>query len=98
MSEVNKIEVFDRNYLNRRVVGSRPDGTEIALLFYLDATIRIHHECKQVGEHRMVCAPALRVGNGHVIENMDPVTISPSILCPDCDLHGYVRAGRWESC
>lgn len=36
------------------------------------------------------------------VESWDPLTLSPSILCvpgkAGCGLHGYIRAGRWESC
>lgn len=39
------------------------------------------------------CAPELDVA--HRTESTDPLTITPSILCLDCGLHGYVRAGRW---
>lgn len=33
-----------------------------------------------------------------VVESLDPLTLSPSILDPDCGLHGYIRGGRWEPC
>jgi Family of unknown function (DUF6527) len=28
------------------------------------------------------------------VESMDPVTLSPSVLC-DCGVHGFIRSGRW---
>lgn len=34
------------------------------------------------------------IERSHVSE--DPLTIDPSILCPDCGTHGFVRAGRWQ--
>jgi hypothetical protein len=42
------------------------------------------------------CAPALDP-TGHQIVSPDPLTVSPSILCLDCGLHGFVREGRWIS-
>jgi hypothetical protein len=101
---MSKIEVFDRRYTDHVPVGQRDDGTDLALLLYRDGTVRMLHECKTVGEDRLVCAPALRIGNGHDIHAEDigcglmSITVSPSILCPDCDLHGFVRSSSWESC
>lgn len=92
------IEAYDRDYIGNVPVGQHRDGRELALLFYGDGTVRILHECRLIGEDQLVCAPALQLTGGHRIEQLDPVTVSPSILCPDCDLHGFVRAGRWEAC
>lgn len=32
------------------------------------------------------------------VESWSPLTLSPSLLCVSCGDHGFVRAGRWESC
>ena len=29
------------------------------------------------------------------VECLDPLTLSPSILCRDCGHHGFVKAGKW---
>lgn len=29
------------------------------------------------------------------VEQWDPLTLSPSILCRRCGHHGYIREGRW---
>lgn len=29
------------------------------------------------------------------VESLEPLTLSPSILCRRCGNHGYVRAGKW---
>ena len=29
-----------------------------------------------------------------VVESLDPLTLSPSVLC-NCGVHGFIRAGRW---
>lgn len=34
-------------------------------------------------------------GSGWTVVSKDPLTISPSILCPACGTHGFIRAGKW---
>jgi len=29
------------------------------------------------------------------VESLDPLTLSPSLLCRACGDHGFIRAGRW---
>lgn len=29
------------------------------------------------------------------VESMDPLTISPSVLCRGCGWHGWIRGGQW---
>lgn len=29
------------------------------------------------------------------LESQDPLTISPSVLCVRCGLHGFIKDGRW---
>ena len=29
------------------------------------------------------------------LESVDPVTLSPSLLCVNCGDHGFVRQGKW---
>ena len=29
------------------------------------------------------------------VESLEPLTLSPSILCRTCGHHGYVRSGKW---
>ncbi len=36
--------------------------------------------------------------DGHpswIVEQRDPLTLSPSILCRTCGHHGFIREGRW---
>lgn len=35
--------------------------------------------------------------NGWTIEQREPLTVRPSILCRRCGLHGWITNGRWES-
>lgn len=30
------------------------------------------------------------------LEQLEPLTISPSALCLVCQFHGHIRGGRWE--
>jgi hypothetical protein len=32
---------------------------------------------------------------GWDVVNIDPLTLSPSLLCRVCRHHGFIRAGRW---
>ena len=52
------------------------------------------HRCDRGERGVILCAPRLRPV-AHRIESVDPLTVSPSILCPDCGTHGFVRDGRW---
>lgn len=29
------------------------------------------------------------------VQSLEPLTISPSVLCKTCGDHGYIRSGRW---
>lgn len=77
-------------------------GAGVELLHLVDGRILVRHECGRWPDDReedgvfvKVVAPAL--SGGHAVEARIPTTVSPSILCPDCGLHGYVRAGRWAA-
>jgi len=72
-------------------------GPSYRVLFYPDGSVRFEHRCDRGERGTIICAPALRIGDGHTIESLDPLTISPSILCPDCETHGFIRNGRWAS-
>lgn len=60
------------------------------------AGYRVEHTCKTVGDVTLVIAPKLTVP-GHVVLCKDPLTITPSISCPDCGLHGFVTDGTWRN-
>lgn len=32
-----------------------------------------------------------------VVEQANPLSVTPSILCYECRTHGYIRNGEWES-
>lgn len=88
--------------MERNCVGSYASaldcGGGVRAIFYADSTIGIEHRCRDIGEGDwLVCAPRLQLEGGHEIVSRDPLTVSPSILCPDCGLHGYIRSGEWQS-
>lgn len=67
-------------------------GDGIASLHYPDGSIRVAHACKSVEGVQLWLAPSLE---DHTIESREPLSVSPSILCPDCGLHGFITGGRW---
>lgn len=76
-------------------------GSGVESVHYPDGSIRIRHECTRPRDGRtLIVAPALQLAipNGHRIVTRDPLTVSPSIACGDCGLHGFIREGRWEGC
>jgi hypothetical protein len=74
-------------------------GDSYRLLFYPDGTVRFEHRCDRGDRGIIICAPAL--SEHHVLsrtirpDQKEAVTITPSILCPDCNTHGFIRESRW---
>ena len=67
-----------------------------ALLFYGDGTIRLGHRCDRGVNGLIHCAPEVVLSPGHhEIVSIEPLTISPSLHCPDCGLHGFVESDVW---
>lgn len=57
---------------------------------------RFSHVCTSPRSGRTYrVAPRLQIGHGHEVLSTDPLHIEASILCTDCNLHGWVRDGRW---
>lgn len=55
---------------------------------------RFAHRCDR-GERGVIrCAPLLQPEHTVTSAEAGP-TVSPSILCPDCGTHGFVRDGKW---
>lgn len=71
--------------------------TRHALVFYPDGRIAFRHECDHGERGLIICAPFLRIGDGHTLVSRYPLTVIPSILCPDCGTHGFVTDGNWVS-
>jgi hypothetical protein len=77
-----------------------PDGWEavvevgpVRLLRYRDGTYRVGHVCDRGDRGIIRCAPLL--GEKHTVGWSGRPSVYPSILCPDCGLHGFVRGGQW---
>ena len=79
-------------------------GPTYRLLFWSDSRVGFEHRCNRGERGTIICAPLLTtVGQpgGHQItwsmrqDGSSAPTVSPSILCPDCGTHGFIRAGRW---
>lgn len=70
-------------------------GSALRLLVFEDGAYGIEHRCKEVGDgDHLVVAPKLK----HVVTGEWPkVTVRPSVLCPDCGLHGFITDGAWRS-
>jgi hypothetical protein len=80
-------------------------GSGVRLLHYGEI-IRVEHECDRWDDEEepdgvfvKVVAPALTTEGPvvHVIHARTPTTITPSILCKGCGLHGYVTNGEWRN-
>lgn len=71
-------------------------GESYRILWYPDGSAGFEHKCKMIDdETRLICAPKLMLGQGHEVITRDPLHIEASILCPDCNTHGWIRNGRW---
>lgn len=82
-------------------------GSGLAVLVYAEplapAELGFRHTCASWPDEReadgtftKVVAP--RLTNHTVTGPEDALTIRPSILCPNCGLHGHVTDGRWVPC
>jgi hypothetical protein len=61
--------------------------------------IAIEHVCTRPRDGMTLrVAPFLTGGpSGHQLLSDDPLTVSPSVLCADCGLHGFITNGKWRS-
>lgn len=51
-----------------------------------------------IASGRLLARGQPRPDDGHaywVLESEHPLTLSPSLVCPECGEHGFVRDGRW---
>lgn len=78
-------------------VKETPVGSGFTALHYPDGSIGISHECLLPRSgHNVLYAPKLQLDNGHSVVSLEPLTISPSILCGECGAHGFIRDGVWS--
>lgn len=77
------------------------DHGQIQTLWYPDGGVGIRHQCTRERDGLTVfVAPFLQLqeGGGHTVVSENPVTVSPSIACGDCGLHGFLADGVWRDC
>lgn len=53
--------------------------------------VEVWHDCIRV---RALATLPLG-GNGWTVTQYEPLTITPSILCRACQLHGWITDGQW---
>lgn len=70
------------------------EGSQHWIVSYPGGYERFRHLCDRGDRGVIICAPTLSPGH-QVTREAGTVSISPSILCPDCGTHGFVRDGRW---
>lgn len=53
--------------------------------------VEVWHDCAR---HRALAV--LPLGDkGWTVESKEPLTVRPSILCHECQLHGWITDGQW---
>lgn len=72
------------------------DPEAFQVLAYPDGSRRFRHRCDRGVRLVIVCAPLLTAQ--HRVVDTNPLTVFPSILCTDCDTHGYITDGEWRPC
>jgi len=64
--------------------------------------IAYRHDCKNDNGEPLRAFAAVPVsdtgaGRDWKLEQREPLTISPSLLCGSCGHHGFIREGKWVS-
>ena len=71
-------------------------GPSYRIVWFADGGAGFEHRCDRGDRGTVICAPRLQLEDGgHRITSREPLTIEPSIHCPDCGTHGFIRNGRW---
>lgn len=78
-------------------------GPDLFLLQLEDGGFAFEHRCKIVDGFQLVVSP--RLDKHQVMVPLDPdleadlwhvrCSVRPSILCPDCGIHGFITDGKW---
>lgn len=53
--------------------------------------VEVWHDCTRVRAQAILPIG----GNGWTVEQREPLTVRPSILCHTCQLHGWITEGQW---
>lgn len=70
-------------------------GEGRAVLFYDDEPPRFEHICHRTRINdglTLIIAPSMSL---HTVVQRDPLTITASVACGDCNIHGWVTNGEW---
>jgi hypothetical protein len=84
---------YGETVIHEWTVGHDKLGHPYIIVFALDgaaAVWRFSHVCTTAGRTHRV---GLKIG--HDVVATDPLHIVASILCTDCNTHGWVRDGKW---
>lgn len=58
--------------------------------------IVVEHQCTRPADWPPVVAQLPNGPHGWIITNRDPLTVTPSIHCTECDAHGFITDGEWK--
>ena len=59
-------------------------------------SLEYDHVCGERGERNdSIPLDPCWPGHGWKVECIDPLTLSPSLLCRSCGFHGFIRNGNW---
>jgi hypothetical protein len=71
----------------------------LRLLFYGGNDVGFEHRCDRGARGVVWCAPSLvqpsQPGAHQVTGPRQCPTVRPSIVCPDCGIHGFITEGKW---
>lgn len=70
-------------------------------IFKLDADgahVHVSHRCTRPLGWPPVEATLPIGDDGWTTVTAEPLTVTPSIHCTECGLHGYITAGVWQPC
>jgi hypothetical protein len=71
----------------------------LRLLFYGGNDVGFEHLCDRGPRGVVFCAPSLvqpsQPGAHQVTGTRECPTVRPSIVCPDCGIHGFITEGKW---
>jgi hypothetical protein len=70
-------------------------GQGVRLLWYDNGEVRVEHKCIAGDGSEIINAPIINHDVQFDAEGY--VTVSPSVLCLGCGLHGFIEHSRWRS-
>ena len=80
-------------------------GTDATIVRFNDSgdpsSYGVKHRCAewdddQEPDGRFIKVVAPRLSDHNIARNGDLITVSPSIACRDCGLHGFIKNNQWK--